>query len=86
MAETEAKKIKKVLIGTVTKLSSEQTIKVRIETKKAHSKYGKVIKSHRNFLVHAETTDEVKVGDRVRITEAKPISKTKFWVFVSKVK
>lgn len=76
------KKIKKTLIGEVIKLSSTHTIKVRVETKKTHPKYGKVIKSHKNYLVHY-TGSDLKVGDAIKIVEDRPVSKSKSWHFLS---
>lgn len=78
-----ADKMHRTLIGQVIKLSSANTIKVRVETKQTHPMYGKVIKSHKNYLAHA--TSEVKVGDTVKIIESKPLSKTKTWMYLETV-
>ena len=85
MQDQKTKKIKKILIGIVTKLGSTETMKVRVETKNLHGKYGKVVKSHKSYLVHV-TDAEVKVGDTVRITDARPFSKSKSWIYLSTVK
>lgn len=76
------KKLKKVLTGEVIKLSSINTIKVRVETKTTHPKYGKVVKTHKNYLVHY-TGKELKVGDVVKIIADRPVSKSKSWHFLS---
>jgi small subunit ribosomal protein S17 len=77
------KKLRK-LQGNVIKLSSKDTIKIRVETRTTHPIYGKSLKSHKNYLVHvpAEMT-EVKVGDVVTVAETKPISKQKHFVLFS---
>lgn len=71
------------LTGVVAKLSGINTLKVRIESKFPHPKYGKIIKQHRNYLVnYISEKSEIKVGDLVRIRESKPFSKNKSWELV----
>lgn len=70
----------------VTKLSSKNTIKVEIESKYQHPKYGKIIKSHRQYLVHVNDDQEIKVGDKVIIGEIRPLSKNKYWEVVKILK
>lgn len=74
----------RTLQGNVVKLSSTNTIKVRVEMKQRHPLYGKTIKSHKQYLVHCENSD-VQVGDVVVIAEARPISGNKNWSFLNKV-
>ena len=50
-----------------------------------HAKYGKVIRSSKNYLVHDEENVS-KVGDTVEISEIRPVSKRKTWRVVSVVK
>jgi small subunit ribosomal protein S17 len=80
MAEVKVK----TLIGKVQKLSSNQTIKVRVETKRMHPKYGKVVKTHKSYLVHNPENTEMVVGDMIKIAATRPISKQKSWVYLSK--
>lgn len=81
--EKEVKKsIKRILTGKVVKLSGEKTIKVRVERKYPHKKYGRIIKEHKNYLVHNEDNTKVKVGDVVSIQSVRPISKLKSWTLV----
>lgn len=76
----ENSKKQRSIIGVVTKLSSEKTIKVEIESKYPHPKYGKIIKKHKRYLVHVEDKfSNVKVGDVVLIGEIRPVSKNKYW-------
>ncbi|MEP7103712.1 MAG: 30S ribosomal protein S17 [Candidatus Dojkabacteria bacterium] len=83
MKKTEVKKrIIKGLEGKVVKLTGDQTIKVRVERKYPHKKYGKIIKEHKNYLVHNPDNTEVKLGQKVNIVPTKPISKTKSWLLV----
>jgi small subunit ribosomal protein S17 len=75
---------RKKLQGIVTKLSSALTIKVETENKSTHPKYKKVIRVHKEYLVHCEDK-EIKVGDTVIIEEGKPKSKSKCFYLVKKI-
>ena len=87
MKLTEKKIKKRTLQGVVDKLSSKNTIKVRIEQKYPHTKYGKIIMRHKSYLVHVDDNkfQDVKIGDSVIIAESKPISKMKHWRLDSKL-
>lgn len=80
MAETQtiAKTSRKERRGVVVSDSMDKTITVRIDSKKAHRKYGKTVARSRKFKVHDEG-NEARVGDSVRIIETRPLSKTKRW-------
>jgi small subunit ribosomal protein S17 len=54
---------------------------VRVERRFPHPKFKKVVTGHRKFYVHDEK-NEAKPGDRVRIEETRPMSKTKRWRLV----
>lgn len=78
-------KAQKELTGVVVKISGINTLKVRVERKYPHKKYGKIIKEHRNYLVDYKTEgSDVKVGDVVTIRECKPLSKMKAWELITK--
>lgn len=78
-------KAQRALTGKVIKLSGINTLKVRVERKYPHTKYGKIIKEHRSYLVnYISENSEVKVGDVVTIRECKPFSKMKAWELVTK--
>lgn len=66
----------KRLQGIILAVSGENTIRVRVEIKYAHPLYKKIVKQHKNYLVHSEGVD-VKIGDNVIIQEGKPVSKKK---------
>jgi small subunit ribosomal protein S17 len=83
-ANTEKGKLKKTLQGIVEKVGSPYHFKVRVETKMPHSRYGKIVKSHKSYLVHKDADVELKVGDEVVISECKPISKRINWELISK--
>ncbi len=71
--------------GKVARLSGEKTVAVEVESVGVHSKYGKVIRSSKNYLVHDEENLS-KIGDTVEISEIRPVSKRKTWRVVSVVK
>lgn len=82
----ETTKKRKTLLGEVVKMSGENTIKVRVESKTAHPLYGKVVASHSNILAHVSTEqfEEFEIGDMVVIGEIRPVSKKKSWAYISK--
>lgn len=82
MAETENKRgLRKVRSGVVVSAAMQKTIVVRVELKKRHPLYGKEMKQYKKFHAHDEK-NEAKVGDRVEITETRPLSKLKRWRLV----
>ena len=69
---------RKERVGVVVSDAMNRTITVKVERAYPHQRYGKVIRRSNTFSVHdAENT--ASVGDRVRIVETRPISKTKRW-------
>ncbi len=71
-------KNRKTLVGTVVSDKMNKTIVVLVETKSKHSLYDKLVITHKKYHAHDEK-EECKVGDKVRIVETRPISKTKCW-------
>jgi len=67
--------------GTVVSRSGDKTVVVRVERRKQHPLYGKTITLAKNCHVHDEE-NRASVGDRVRIMETRPLSKTKRWRLV----
>ncbi len=81
MAETTTRNLRKERIGTVTSNKMDKTITVAVERKVKHPIYGKFIKKTTRFHAHDEK-NEASVGDVVRISETRPLSKTKRWRLV----
>jgi len=75
---------KAVVTGLVVSDKMDKTVKVAIERQIRHDLYGKIQRRTSTFLAHDET-NEVKVGDRVAITETRPLSRRKRWVVTSVV-
>ena len=69
---------RKMREGTVVSHSMEKTVVVSVASAIRHRLYKKTIRRNRNYIVHDENGEAHK-GDRVRIVEAEPISKTKRW-------
>ena len=72
---------RKQRIGEVIANKMAKTIIVRVERRFPHPKFKKVITGYKKFYAHDEKS-EAKVGDRVRIQETRPLSKTKRWRLV----
>lgn len=72
---------RKARIGVVVSDKGDQTIIVAIERAAPHRLYHKVIRRTRRYPVH-DPENAATVGDRVRIEECRPISKTKRWRLV----
>jgi small subunit ribosomal protein S17 len=66
----------KTLTALVISLSGDKSVKVAIDYKVKHPKYGKYIRKRTKFGVHDER-NECGVGDLVEIAQCRPISKSK---------
>lgn len=67
---------KQELVGKVVSSKNDKTITVLVDTYKKHPLYGKRVKQSKKYAAHDEN-NKAKIGDKVRIIETKPISKTK---------
>ena len=74
----------KILNGKVTALGRVKTIAVEVVHLKRHPLYKKSVKRTKTYAVHVEETN-VEVGDKVRILEVRPISKTKHFILLEKI-
>ena len=66
------------LVGVVTSDKMQKTRVVMVERRLSHAKYGKFMTSRKKYKAHDEN-NEYKVGDRVLIVEARPLSREKRW-------
>jgi small subunit ribosomal protein S17 len=66
-------------VGLVVSDKMQKTVVVAVENRAPHSKYGKIVVRTRRYKAHDEE-DRCRVGDRVRIQETRPLSRTKRWV------
>ncbi|HIZ18093.1 MAG TPA: 30S ribosomal protein S17 [Candidatus Olsenella stercoravium] len=81
MAETEKRNARKVVTGTVVSISGDKSITVKIDYRKRHPKYGKMMTISKKLHAHDEK-NECGVGDLVTVMECRPLSKTKRWRLV----
>ena len=69
---------KRILNGTVTSDQNAQTVTVSVERRFKHPVMKKTIRKSKKYRAH-DASEQFKVGDKVRIQECAPISKTKRW-------
>ncbi|MCK4551454.1 MAG: 30S ribosomal protein S17 [Tenericutes bacterium] len=67
---------RRIFTGTVVSAKNNKTISVLITTYKKHPLYSKRVISSKKFTAHDEK-NEANTGDVVKITECRPLSKTK---------
>ncbi len=56
----------------------QATVVVAVTERVRHSRYGKTVQRTRKLYAH-DAENDAKVGDRVRVTETRPLSKLKRW-------
>jgi len=67
--------------GIVTSAKADKTITVRIESARRHKMYKKIIRESTALHAHDERND-ANEGDRVRVVESRPLSRSKRWRLV----
>jgi small subunit ribosomal protein S17 len=75
---TEERNLRKVRVGRVVSDKMNKTVVVAIEDNVKHPVYGKIIKHTLKVHAHDEA-NECGIGDKVKIMETRPLSKTKRW-------
>ena len=65
-------------IGVVISDKMHKTVVVAVENRTPHAKYGKIVVKTQKYKAHDEE-NQCKEGNRVRIRETRPLSKTKYW-------
>ncbi len=81
---SEEKKSQRTIVGRVVSDKMDKTVSVAIERRIKHPVYGKYIRRTTKVMAH-DAANECKPGDRVAISECRPISKNKSWSVVSVV-
>ena len=74
----QERKIRKERQGFVVSNKMDKSVVVSEVKKIRHSIYGKFIKKTKKYVVH-DIYNKCLVGDKVRIMETRPLSKTKKW-------
>ena len=82
MAENQAGETRpnrrKVRDGTVVSAAMQNTAVVAVVERVRHRRYAKTVQRTKRIHAHDEQND-LRVGDRVRIAETRPLSKLKHW-------
>ena len=77
----EKRNLRKERTGLVVSDKMDKSIVLQIERRYKHPVYGKYVKKTNKFIAHDEKND-CNIGDTVRISETRPLSKTKNWRLV----
>ena len=72
---------KRILQGTVTSDKNDQTVTVLVERRFIHPLLKKTVRKSKKYRAH-DAENQFKTGDRVRIQECAPMSRTKRWEVV----
>ena len=73
---------KRILQGTVTSNQNAQTVTVLVERRFKHPLLAKTVRKSKKYRAHDEN-NQFNVGDKVRIQECAPKSKTKRWEVIT---
>ena len=79
--ELEKRNLRKERIGVVTSNKMQKSIVVSEVKKVKHPMYGKFVLKTKKYVAHDEKND-CNIGDRVKIMETRPISRSKCWRLV----
>ena len=69
---------RKVREGVVVSSKMDKTVVVAVTDRVRHRRYGKTVRRTRTLYAHDEANDAHE-GDRVRLAETRPLSRTKRW-------
>ena len=75
---TEERNARKVREGMVVSNKMNQTAVIAIVERVAHHKYSKMVVRTKKLYAH-DATNDVNIGDRVRVMDIRPMSKLKRW-------
>ena len=78
MAEVTERGARKGRVGIVVSDVMDKTVVVELRNASAHSTYGKIVRRDTKVKAHDEN-NEAGVGDTVRLSETRPLSKSKRW-------
>ncbi len=70
--------LRKSRVGLVVSDKMDKTVVIEIRERVKHPLYGKIVNNTNRFKAHDEN-NECGIGDTVRITETRPLSKDKCW-------
>ena len=76
--QNEQRNVRKTREGLVVSNKMDKTAVVAVVERVRHPKYGKFMLRSKKLYAHDETND-VNIGDKVRVMETRPLSKNKRW-------
>ncbi len=79
--ETTARSTRRERVGVVVSNNMEKSIIITVKQKVKHPIYGKFVNKTSRFMAHDEE-NTCNVGDTVKISETRPLSKSKRWRLV----
>jgi len=69
---------RKIRSGVVVSNKMDKTVVVSVQRQIMHPTYHKIVRRRKHYAAHDEE-NQCNIGDTVRITETRPLSKTKRW-------
>ena len=78
MAAMKQRGMKRQMTGTVISNKADKTVTVLVKRLVKHQMYHKYIRRRTKFAAH-DSRNDCQIGDKVLMTETRPISKTKRW-------
>ena len=79
--EATERNLRKERVGKVVSNKMEKSCVITVERKVKHEKYGKFMTKTTKLMVHDET-NQVGIGDTIKVMETRPLSKNKRWRLV----
>lgn len=79
--EAEERNLRKERIGKVVSNKMDKSCVITVERRVKHAMYGKFMTKTTKLMVHDET-NQVGIGDTIRVMETRPLSKSKRWRLV----
>ena len=77
-AEAARPNRRKIREGLVLSVAMDQTAVVGVIERVRHPRYAKTVQRTKRFYAH-DPNNDLRVGDRVRLAETRPMSKLKRW-------
>jgi small subunit ribosomal protein S17 len=79
--EAKERNLRKERIGKVVSNKMDKSCVITVERRVKHAMYGKFMSKTTKLMVHDET-NQVGIGDTIRVMETRPLSKSKRWRLV----
>lgn len=70
---------RRTVVGTVVSLKMAKTAVVEVEQSYRHPLYQKVLMKKKKYYAHDEKAEDLELGQKVTLQEARPMSKLKRW-------